>query len=264
MPDRAVLRALAAEHIRELGLKDPPFDHEASLRARRLTLIDEPLELILAGSNLPLEARDKIDGFVDLEERVICLAGGLHPHQHRFGLRHEIGHDLIPWQRELLHYCPFHSLPPELQHEFEREASMLAAELAFFADQWVERIASHSRDLRSVMLLADHHDASYESTARHYVECSPYPCFLVISKRCDDPASVTFETAQYIRSPHTNFAIQPGQRFDMEPDLLQPSPLSASPMVGDHELVLPGAYAARTYRAQSFWNGYKLFTLVWP
>ncbi len=265
MIDRANIRALAAEHIRELGLSAPPFDHQASLRARRLTLLDDPLQAILADSNLPEEARDKIDGFIDIQERVICLKGGLHPHQHRFGLRHEVAHEVIPWQREMLHYCPFLSLPLELQHEFEREANLFAAECAFFADRFVELVRSYPADLRSVILLADEHVASYEATVRHYVECYPARCLLLISRLlpADDVGADTFETIQYIRSGEAKLAVRPRQRFDATPLLNLVVNSGDRLVVIDHELELAGQYSLHRHRAQSFWNGYKLFTLVW-
>lgn len=263
--DRVAIRRLAAEHIRELGLGAPPFDHDASLRARGLELLDEPLEAFLAGSPLPTEEQAKIDGVIDLEERVVCLKAGLHPHQYRFALRHEVGHDVIPWQRELLYYCPLFSLSPELQQDFEREATVFAAECAFFADRFDECISGYQDDLRSAVSLADEHVMSYDATARHYVECHPKPCVLVVSKPAarQQDATNAFETSQYIQSPTANRAVAPRQRFDATEILEQCMSRHETPVVVDHEATLRGPGGPRTYRCQSFSNGYKLFTLVW-
>ena len=266
MVDRKRIRFLAAEHIRELGLTEPPFDHEASLRARGLALLTHPLETILLDSNLPEEVQEKIDGFIDLQGRVICLKAGLHPHQYRFGLRHEVAHDVIPWQREILYYCAIFSLPEELQRAFELEANVFAAECAFFADQFIERIISYPRDLRSAIILAGEYAASYESTLRHYVGSYPGNCLLLVSKKLTvEGETAAFETVQYIRSPEATMSIRPRLRFDWS-ELLEASEsyTGTTPLVVDHEIRMSDSPSRHAVRAQSFWNGYKLFTLVWP
>jgi hypothetical protein len=264
--DIAAIRALAAEHIQELGLSKPPFDHRASLAARQLQLVPVLLEEVLAESNLPEEARDKIDGFVDLNSRILCLRGGLHPHQRRTGLLHEVAHEIIPWQRELIlqHYCSIF-LPPELQREFELEANCFAVECTFFGDRFFELTNSYPHHLRTAVSFAGDHVASFESTFRHYVECHPGTCVLLVSKVVEydlDTGDPVFELRQYIRSTAAAIAVSPRQRFG-GPELSRLVSGDTGDDLIEHEVEMTNGAGTRRFIAQSFWNTYKLFTLVW-
>lgn len=265
MSDQESIRALATEHIQDLGLVAPPFDHFASLEARELSLMPESLETVLADSNLPEDAQNKIDGFIDLEGRCVCLRNELHPHQYRTAVLHEVAHEVIPWQRELVHYCPIFSLPIELQRDFEREANLFAVECLFFADRFVRMMQDYPNHLTSAVTLAQDHAASYEMTFRHYVECQTRPCLLLISTLDgvdQRTGNASFRVRQYIKSQSGNVVIQPGSIFS-SPELSQfvsasigfPSPI-------EHEVILPHCGGRRCV-AQSFWNTYKLFTLIW-
>lgn len=262
----ALIRSAATRHIQELGLSVPPFDHRASLTLRQLQLALEPLEDILAESNLPEEARDKIDGFIDLNSRLVCLRGGLHPHQQRTGLLHEVAHDVLPWQRELFlhHYCSIF-LPPELQREFELEANRFAVECTFFGERFVELTNSHPHHLRTAVAFADDHVASFEATFRHYVECHPGACVLLVSKLVEydvNTGEPVFEVRQYIRSNTTAIAVPPRQRFS-GPDLTRLVSGGTGYELVEHEVQMSNGADKRQCVAQSFWNTYKLFTLVW-
>lgn len=266
MNDREAIRSLAADHLRDLGLTAPPFDHLASLEARNLSLMPESLGTVLADSNLPEDAQNKIDGFVDLQGRCVCLRNELHPHQYRTAVLHEVAHDVIPWQRELFHYCPIFSLPRELQRDFEREANFFAVECLFFADRFAERLQDYPNHLNSAVTLAQDHAASYEATFRHYVEYQTRPCLLLISILVgvdQSSGDASFQVRQYIKSPAGDMVIQPGSKFS-SPELSQfvnasigfPSPI-------EHEVTLPPPRVDQRCIAQSFWNTYKLFTLIW-
>ena len=180
--DRGAIRAVAAQHIRELGLAGPPLDYRDSLAVRQLTLLSQPLEEILAASPLSPTERDQIDGFIHLEQRIVCLRGSLHPHQRHTGALHEVAHDVLPWQRDVLHRCPIFSLPDALQTNFEREANLFAAECTFFADRFVEEVGSRAFHLSSALALREDYGASFEATFRHYVECHPAACLLLVSR----------------------------------------------------------------------------------
>lgn len=263
---RAEIRRLAAAHVRELGSDAPPLNHRASLQARQLELLPDPLETVLADSNLPEEARDKIDGFIDLDGRMVCLRAGLHPHQYRLGLMHEIAHDVLPWQQEILHYCPIFSLPAELQHDFEREANLFAVECSFLADRFIGLVAEVPGHLRSAVAMAADHVMSFEATFRHFVECHPGRCVLLVSKLVDTDlvtGTPTFQVQYYVPSASANCRIPTRQRFATPELAARMNSNFESDGVVDHTVVFGGAFAGRQLVAQSFWNTYKLFTLVW-
>lgn len=262
--EREAIRALAAQHIQEVGLDRPPFDYRASLTARQLTLLPDPLQEILAHSDLPAADQEKIDGFIHLEQRIVCLRDGLHPHQHRTGVLHEVAHDVIPWQRELLHYCPIFSLPNDVQVSFEREANLFAAECCFFASRFSAEVNSLPHHLRSAVALTKTYSTSYEATFRQYVECHPETCLLLVSTLVSADQGqhgALWAVRQYIASPSAALRVRGrvGHRFS-SPELT--ALLSVPGLYNDvveHEL----RDGDRTHAAQSFWNSYKLFTLLW-
>lgn len=262
--EREAIRALAAQHIQEVGLDRPPFDYRASLTARQLTLLPDPLQEILAHSNLPVADQAKIDGFIHLEQRIVCLREGLHPHQHRTGVLHEVAHDVIPWQRDLLHYCPIFSLPDDVQASFEREANLFAAECCFFASRFSAEVVSLPHHLRSAVALTQTYGTSYEATFRQYAECHPGACLLLVSTLVSPDQGehgALWAVRQYIASPSAALRVRGrvGHRFS-SPELT--ALLSVPGLLNDvveHDL----RDGDRAHTAQSFWNSYKLFTLLW-
>ena len=151
-------------------------------------------------------------------------------------------------------------------HEIELEANRFAVECVFFADRFVELVGGHPRHLRSAMALASEHGASFEATFRHYVECHPAACLLLASDLVDvDLATgeAIFQVRQYIRSASAEQVIRSRQRFRSPELSALVNGLGGGSEVVEYEVVAGNPPAQRRFVAQSFWNTYKLFTLVW-
>ena len=121
------VRSHASDFLRDLGIVEPPLRAEDCLDLRRLQIAKESLDEFLrgAGRDVPL-VQGKLDAMLDLQERSIWLRKGLHAHKAKLGKVHEVGHDVLPWQSAVLHYCSILDLPIAIQREWELEATAFA------------------------------------------------------------------------------------------------------------------------------------------
>ncbi|MDA8216343.1 MAG: hypothetical protein M0Z94_01855 [Dehalococcoidales bacterium] len=105
----------------------PPLPIELCLEARKLRLAEEPLEELLRGAGLrPTLA--KLGAMLEARDRHAWVRKSLHTHQKKWAVLHEIGHDVFPWQREVLFYCSLSDLAPTVRLEFEIEVNAFAVE----------------------------------------------------------------------------------------------------------------------------------------
>ena len=87
-----------------------------------------------------------------------------------------MGHEFLPWQRELLYSCPLLLLPNHVQEQFEAEADLFAAESFFFGDNFHKQAFSGDLSLATAVELATKvYQTSLHATFAHYVEESPEP-----------------------------------------------------------------------------------------
>ena len=215
-------------------------------------------------------ARQRLDAMLDVPERAVWLRAGLHRQQRRFATLHEVGHDALPWQREVLYFCSLFDLPPATQREWELEASRFAAECLFLAGRFAAEADALPFGLPAAVRLAERFDASYEAAFRHYVEHQDRPCCLVVARAAGGPGAAGavppapgYEATYYVASPAAGFAVAPGRRFRLEDLGLGPDALRSPERVAEHELRLGNA-PGRRYFAQSCTTAYRLFTLLSP
>jgi hypothetical protein len=264
------IRAHAARLLGEAGVRAPPLAPERCVGARRLRLADGDLAAVLRDLGVRPPARQRLDAMLDVPERTVWLRGGLHRQQRRFATLHEVGHDALPWQREVLYYCSLFDLPPATQREWEREASRFAAECLFLAGRFEAEARALPFGLPAAVRLAERYDASFEAALRHYVEHQDRPCCLVVSRAAGGaetpagrPAPARYETAYYVASPSAAFAVAPGRRFELAELGVEPVLRRSLDEVVDHECRLRGTAVYGCF-AQSFTNSYRLFTLLSP
>lgn len=114
---------------------------------------------------------NKLQGVIHLGAREVWVQPELYELKKRFVTAHEIGHDLLPWQRELIAYIDDEArLRPDVRVGFEREANQAAIELLAQGDT-LRREADDSP--LSVSLLSDlsaRYQISMQATARRVTE----------------------------------------------------------------------------------------------
>ena len=85
----------------------------------------------------------KIRGILDVRQKVIFVDPSQHPKKQLWTTYHEIGHNVIPWQRDLFYRDDEISLDPWVQIQFEAEANFFAADIIFQVDQFKKEIMDY-------------------------------------------------------------------------------------------------------------------------
>jgi len=122
----------------------------------------------------------KIRGFLSSPDRVLWVDPDLRHTQRRFVLAHEIGHHVLPWQREAYAVDGQPQLTPDTKELFEREANQFASHLLFNIDDFTDRAAAGSLSLTTPIALSSDFDASLIASCRRFVEEHPASCALLV------------------------------------------------------------------------------------
>lgn len=212
-------------------------------------------------------AARKIRGVLDRRERVIHVNPTLDvPAQRQFTRCHEVMHDVLPWQRELMVLGDTNrTLAADVGLLFEREANQGGAELLFQLDLLTRIARDYPTDISTPILLAQMFGASIHATIRHWVANSNRPiCGLVLDTTALSHAPLTFRRYEAIESPTwtTTFGTK---RF---PSRIAATnhPFIASLRHGPIDTQWNFADSngdATTLNVQSFCNTYRTFVLLW-
>ena len=265
--DRLSIRSEAERFLWTHGFSTPPLPPDQALAARNLEVMQLSLDDLLVKANLPPEEHQSIQAMLDAQERTVVFRSGLPSQKRNWGSLHEVAHEFLPWQRELLYCCPLLLLPANVQRQFEAEADVFAAEAFFFGKQFHKRAFDGDLGLSSAIELAiSVYGTSLHSTFAHYVEESPSPrCLLVwkpVSKNGLPRLSNELVLHYYVKSKGFLWHVDAGQLADPDGVVTK---LYSDPTLGviKHEVVL-GDGSGQDYPAQaeSFSNSYTVFTLI--
>ena len=264
------IRSLAQDFLRELGICEPPLNADDCLALRELTIADQTLdELLQAEGRALLGIQGRLDAMLDLQERSVWLRSGLHPHKEKLGKIHEVGHDWLPWQSAVLHYCSILDLPVATQREWEREATTFAIECMFLGGLFSEEARECPFSLTTAIELAERYVVSYEAAIRQYVETSQQACCLLVSQPIWPGGSLLripnnateYEIRNYVSSRSFRGHIEPRQRFT-SPEISRVFRSGVTTRIVEHELVVTSGSKDIVYQAESFTNSYRVFTLI--
>ena len=261
------IRGEAERFLDTYGFSTPPLPSDQALAARKLVVVQFSLDDLLVRANLPPDDSVKIQAMLDANERTVVFKSGLHPSKKHWGSLHEVAHEFIPWQRELLYYCPLLWLPDHVQKQFESEADRFAAEAFFFGKQFHKQAYAGELSLKTAMDLAtDLYETSFHATFKHYVRESPLPrCLLIWQKQNGNgsgkPAS-GFKFHYYVKSKGFHQRITQDQIEDPDEAVAR---VFANPIQGvvSHDIVLKTESGQSCVAAaESFSNSYNAFTLI--
>ena len=265
--DRLSIRFEAERFLAVHGFSTPPLPPDQALAARNLEVAQLSLDDLLVKANLPPEDNQGIQAMLDARERTVMFKRGLPSQRKNWGSLHEVAHEFLPWQRELLYCCPLLWLPERVQKQLETEADLFAAEAFFFGKQFHKQAFAGDVGLTTAVELATRvYGTSLHSTFVHYVEQSPIPnCLLVWKpKRGNGRLRHCGELAlhYYVKSKSFHGHVDPGQIAD--PDGVVTKLFGDSSLgVTKHEVTLTDRLG-QNFRAQaeSFSNSYTVFTLM--
>jgi hypothetical protein len=123
----------------------------------------------------------KLVGMVDLHEKVIYLDQKQPAKKKSFVMLHEVGHAVLPWQRDTFLYLDDKStIDQDTKELFEQEASFLASCLLFQNGVFEDEASILELSIKAPMLLADKFGSSHHAAIRRYVLSNPKRCAVLI------------------------------------------------------------------------------------
>jgi hypothetical protein len=124
---------------------------------------------------------------MDFRNDAIWVKPDLHPKRERWVRAHEIGHAILPWQRETFAYLDDHTrLSEATAAQFEREANEVAAEILFQGRALDDEADGSTITLEGICDLAVLFNASIVATARRVAERTGQECAIAIAHRRQD------------------------------------------------------------------------------
>ena len=267
IPDRLSVRAEAERFLATHGFSAPPLPPDEALAARNLEVAQLSLDDLLVKANLPSEDHKSIQAMLNPRERMVVFRSGLPSQKRNWGSLHEVAHEFLPWQREILYCCPLLSLPANVQKQLEAEADVFAAEAFFFGQQFHKQAFAGDLGLDCAIELATSvYGTSLHSTFAHYVEQSPVPLCLLVwkpetGKGLNKPSG-ELGVHYFVKSQDFHWRVVPDQISDPDKVVSKLFNDSVSGVI-KHELIVTGG-SGQVYLAQaeSFCNYYNVFTLM--
>lgn len=219
-----------------------------------------------------MSALKKAMGMVDLRERIIYLDTTVNEAKQNFVKLHEIGHKVLPWQREImLHLDDDSTLSHDVKDVFEFEANRFASEAMFQGERFDRDIRDLPLELRTALQLSRLYGGSIHATLRRYVERHPDACTtlvlgttpLVTSAGTHYPVTRLHESAAFTRA----FPTWPRpERLPVSADFLQPLAGARGGAFEeiDTDLTLPGLCGPVPCIVHVFKNRFSNFVLLIP
>lgn len=127
-------------------------------------------------------ALSKVRGLLDRREKTIYLDLSQQKNKKGFVKLHEVGHHVLPWQRNIHDYLDDDddSLAEHANENFESEANYFASATLFQQDRFITELNKYKLEIESPMQLAKVFGASVHASLRRYVECSKNRCALIV------------------------------------------------------------------------------------
>jgi Zn-dependent peptidase ImmA (M78 family) len=149
----------------------------------------------------------KIRGFLDRREKIIYVDTEQNINRQGFVKLHETGHNVLPWQKNVLEFLDDDStLDPKTKEEFEAEANYFASGTLFQHDLFLDEIKKYELGIPATFQLAKYFGASTHATLRRYVEQSHKRCALLvlekISPKGQPPAACfrnSFHSSKFVK-----------------------------------------------------------------
>lgn len=263
---RQDVRVQAEKFLAEHGFTKPPLSPEEALAARKLEVSQLSLDDLLVKANLSPKEQGKIQAVLDIEDKAITFRSGLPMQKRNWGSLHEVGHEFLPWHRELLYCCPLLWLPVHIQEQLEAEADIFAAEAFFFGIQFMQFANEGEFGLATGKELADKiYKTSYHATFMHLVEGSKIPCCLLVWRPVEESSELivpsNLKLHYYVPSQGFRLHFVPNQIADDEVVIKLFNDPSFE--IVKHEMQLELENGSHfVAQAESFCNSYNVFTLV--
>ncbi len=127
------------------------------------------------------QAFDKFRALLDRREKTIYLDLSQTRQRQNFVKLHEIGHEVLPWQKETYEFLDSDdTLDPYQKEQFEAEANFFASLTLFQHNRFEKEMKPLPLSMDSAHYLAKRFGSSVHAALRRYVEHSDCRCALLI------------------------------------------------------------------------------------
>lgn len=229
----------------------------------------------------PRAIRDKIRGLGLLKKVRAALGRNerlvyLNPAVENAGRRnfialHEVGHDILEWQRELVYVDDDMTLSWSTRTRFEREANQAAAELLFQRELFAQIASDYRIGIATVIELAQNFGGSIQASLRRYVETHRRAVAGVV---CEiSPVSIeplTFRRNEAMGSTEWRKDFESPDQWPARLDVKLFSFLEVARRAGREGVPIAGEFQWPTLnnepkkvRFEVFSNSYRLLVLMW-
>ncbi|MDD2305190.1 MAG: ImmA/IrrE family metallo-endopeptidase [Prolixibacteraceae bacterium] len=149
-----------------------------------------------------ISALGLVRGFLDRREKTIYLDLNQNANRQNFIKLHEVGHDILPWQKDILDYLDDDdTLNPYTKEEFEAEANYFASTTLFQHDRFEHEMSKLELGIKTPMYLAKQFGASKHAALRKYIECNKNRCaLLVLEKSVPSGGLISCSKRDYFQS----------------------------------------------------------------
>lgn len=125
-----------------------------------------------------------IKALIHVPNKLIAVDSNLHHSKKHFGKAHELGHNTIPWHREILYTCSEYDLSADVRDEMEKEANAFGGVLLIPTPLLQKHYNTFPTSIESILHVYElaQKKASIHTTAIRYVSECPSACCLLIFK----------------------------------------------------------------------------------
>jgi Zn-dependent peptidase ImmA (M78 family) len=227
---------------------------------------------------LPDEAKKTIVGgapraLLSFDDRIIATDDSLDERRTRFSVLHEIGHYVLPNHEHTLYVCDDAGLSNTTRLVLEREANEFAADLLFLADKFAVEANTRTISARTIRELATKYKASFEATARRFIQKNFRDCMLVVFKHeegncASDIAAQSTWTVRYCIASPTFKTRYYEKIYGTVPEEAVTTVTAPGRDIADSytiEVQIKNQSAEiKAFQAEFFYNTYNIFCLLTP
>lgn len=216
----------------------------------------------------------KILAYLWPEREEIGVRKGLPPSRKIFSILHEIGHFVLPG-----HVIPSEARIEDSSASFgyskklstrEREANQFAADCLFQLDGFDRQVVNVVLNWTNIQLYADRYMASYEATARRWVERTIKECALIVFNPVlkTSLASADLEIFYTITSKSFRekyfYSLTPGQKLSHDSLAYKVFNHLEEAEQPEERLAVSIGDTPQQFRMRLFSNSYRMFGLLTP
>lgn len=218
-------------------------------------------------------ALSKVVGVLDVTARTMHLDKLVPIHKLPFLKLHELGHGVLPWQREMFKLtedCEL-TIAPEVSELFERESNAFASEVLFQLDSFTEEAASEDvLGLKTPLRLSKRYGASVYSSIRRYVSTNARSCAVIVLEppvvRPDDGFVAKLRRVVASSPFQSAFGeLRLAEEFTPDDEIGRMVPVGGRRMSRPRQLILTDRNGVRhECMVEAFAHKYNVFVLVCP